>query len=1012
MFLSNRGNNYLKRDVQFLAFVLIAVIITAIMIVITKQSLQIPFAVAAGTPAGYWNFDETSGTSAADSSGNVFTGTLVNGVTWTSAGKVNGALNFDGVDDYVSIALPAYNFTGNFSMSVWLKTSVAGSIMGFTGALPKNGAHDKELFIDTAGKVNFRLYPQGTLRSNLTVSDGSWHHLAATYATDASMKIYADGTIDATNPTQGNSASYGGYFTIGIQGQDYGYFNGIIDEVKIFNYALSAAEVSSLYSVSNGGGSGTVSPQGASVPAGTPDLDVTYIERLPRYQRYHVQYGASGPTGISNPGQKDPGAGEAVTFIAHVKNKGDGASGNFSFAWKINDAPVYSGIAPSLAGGGAEQTVSYSWQWQTDKDYEVEFVVDPSNAISENYEQNNSLKIKTNSYYLRIQVEQEVYDNFNFLTNVAGTKSFEDWIQAQFAEINRMFARQGGGTEARVRIDQISIEPNDTLPDGGTHAAENWDWDGSWGFERTGWTLNEISAWVGRIQYTLIHELNHQLGIIDAYNLNYDWNYVKGNEIIPICASFDITKMHTVAGYAEPYKICTYMNDKYQSIMRGGSYPENQEYSTFEIGAINATKGYRRGYFGEYLFDVPANNFLRFMNNDQPVSGLAVEAYQATNVSIKLENKIYTGITDSAGKIALPNRSVSSLPITLTGHQLKPNPFGDINVVGLNGILLLKLSNGSAIDYKYIDISEFNVAYWSGNKENATYNISTALTMAPSSDTSTSTSTPSSANSNPNPSSSAPSSSDAGNNGGSQITSGSSGTTAPAGTNATSTSSDEPANQKLLSDADVLHASNQEASPVAAARQLINAPSAQVETVSQAEAEVITSRQERVVLNATTSAIYQKITLASVAGMAEAAKIAIAYFIHYGTPTTQILGAGERGGVVNSFYTAYQKMPQSDTDWQDAVKIANGRWPSQRNQAAENAATATFKRIYLRAPHRSNPHDDAAVTVMAYGLRPASRNLNSEKAAIKIFKAIFGKNPNTAANWDAVRAIAYSGATR
>ena len=49
---------------------------------------------------------------------------------------------------------------------------------------------------------------------------------------------------------------------------------------------------------------------------------------------------------------------------------------------------------------------------------------------------------------------------------------------------------------------------------------------------------------------------------------------------------------------------------------------------------------------------------------------------------------------------------------------------------------------------------------------------------------------------------------------------------------------------------------------------------------------------------------------------------------------------------------------------------------------------------------------------MAYGLRTATRNLNSEKAAIKSFKAIFGKAPTTASDWDAVRAIAYSGAKR
>jgi len=66
----------------------------------------------------------------------------------------------------------------------------------------------------------------------------------------------------------------------------------------------------------------------------------------------------------------------------------------------------------------------------------------------------------------------------------------------------------------------------------------------------------------------------------------------------------------------------------------------------------------------------------------------------------------------------------------------------------------------------------------------------------------------------------------------------------------------------------------------------------------------------------------------------------------------------------------------------------------------------------LRNPDKTNAHDDAVITVMAYGLRPANRNLEIEKAAIKTFKAICRYIPSTATAWDVVRAIAYSGAKR
>ncbi len=135
-------------------------------------------------------------------------------------------------------------------------------------------------------------------------------------------------------------------------------------------------------------------------------------------------------------------------------------------------------------------------------------------------------------------------------------------------------------------------------------------------------------------------------------------------------------------------------------------------------------------------------------------------------------------------------------------------------------------------------------------------------------------------------------------------------------------------------------------------------------------------------------------------------------FIAYGTDSTQALGAGERAGVINSFKAAFGRLPSTVLDWQDIIKIANGRWPTQRNEEAENRATESFRKIYLREPDRSNPHDDAAVVVMAYGLRPANRNIDSELAAINSFKAIYNYNPTSAIDWDIVRAIAYSGATR
>lgn len=142
-------------------------------------------------------------------------------------------------------------------------------------------------------------------------------------------------------------------------------------------------------------------------------------------------------------------------------------------------------------------------------------------------------------------------------------------------------------------------------------------------------------------------------------------------------------------------------------------------------------------------------------------------------------------------------------------------------------------------------------------------------------------------------------------------------------------------------------------------------------------------------------------------------RYAISYFIDTGTPTTIILGAGERAGVLNSYLSVFNKLPQNIPEWQDIIKIANGRWPDERNVEAEKkAADVYFSAIYKRKPKMDNPNDSAAITVIAYGLRPNSRNIESETKAIEIYKSIFKKAPLKANDWDLVRAIAYSGATR
>ncbi len=141
-------------------------------------------------------------------------------------------------------------------------------------------------------------------------------------------------------------------------------------------------------------------------------------------------------------------------------------------------------------------------------------------------------------------------------------------------------------------------------------------------------------------------------------------------------------------------------------------------------------------------------------------------------------------------------------------------------------------------------------------------------------------------------------------------------------------------------------------------------------------------------------------------------KLTINNFIVYGTLSTQRLGAGERAAVLNSYFQAYGKLPNSESEWSDVLKIASGRWPTERSAKAEAQAKIEFVKVYDRQANLNNNIDKNAIMVVAYGLLPLQRNLNSEKVSIKTFRWVYAHDPINALAWNVVRSVAYSGAKR
>jgi len=201
---------------------------------------------------GHWTFDgpDISGTRAKDRSGNNNHGTLTNGPT-TTIGKVGQALNFDGVNDRVDVG--DIDFTsGPFSISLWFKTTNQTNAERLLSKWSSITNINYEIYIKTTNPAGLiaGLY-DGAFQSstvNGTFHDGQWHN-AVMVVTTSAITAYVDGIAGSVgshdNSITGNNiqTQIGGATQIGSPN----FINAIIDDVRIYNRALSAAEISRLY---------------------------------------------------------------------------------------------------------------------------------------------------------------------------------------------------------------------------------------------------------------------------------------------------------------------------------------------------------------------------------------------------------------------------------------------------------------------------------------------------------------------------------------------------------------------------------------------------------------------------------------------------------------------------------------------------------------------------------------------------------------------------------------------
>ncbi len=195
---------------------------------------------------GYWKFDEGSGNTAYDLSSYANDGAINGDPKWV-AGKMGAALEFDGSDDNVDCGNdPSLNINDRITVAAWVKTTSTahGYFVSKGTAWDETGHYAIGQEYNVPMTFQFEIAGSGgtvELDSNVAVNDGQWHHIVGTYD-DPDVRVYIDGVEQnsATGTNRLTDSAVGG-LTIGQRGGNI--ISGIIDEVRIYNHALTEGEI-------------------------------------------------------------------------------------------------------------------------------------------------------------------------------------------------------------------------------------------------------------------------------------------------------------------------------------------------------------------------------------------------------------------------------------------------------------------------------------------------------------------------------------------------------------------------------------------------------------------------------------------------------------------------------------------------------------------------------------------------------------------------------------------------
>src|SRR3989441_20994 len=321
----------------------------------------------AGLVAAY-GFAEGAGTTVADSSGNNNTGTI-SGATWTTAGKFGSALVFNGTNSWVSISnSPSLHLTTGLTLEACVNPfsiPPAGCSPAATCSWMDVIHKDSDrYYIEASSNVNGQPEAGGIFGSGKHIvfapsalPINTWTHLALTYDS-AMIRFYVNGALVASAPettpitTSTNPLFIGGDQT---QGQ---FFNGLIDEVRVYNRALTLAEIQADMTTPVGG----TPPPDTQAPTAPGDLTATAARGAPINPSWGAATDNVGVTGYRV--ERCQGAG-CVNFLENAAPTGTtysdaGLTANTSYSYRVRATDAAGNLGPysNVASATTPNTVA------------------------------------------------------------------------------------------------------------------------------------------------------------------------------------------------------------------------------------------------------------------------------------------------------------------------------------------------------------------------------------------------------------------------------------------------------------------------------------------------------------------------------------------------------------------------------------------------------------------------------------------------------------------------------